>query len=440
MTLLAVCMGYAWLLNLDYATVEAPIFGYTGLVLDPPPRMFVSLGYLMAAVPVLWLPLELRAPSQVAYWWLYVVVVVPLMFVPYHVLGGSWEVLPLPGMIIGLFALLGSFYWVPQIRIPVVHLDSRTFTIGWATVAVVSAVFLAVVVGFRFELPTDVYELRMSARETTPNASLAAYVAALTQRCIAPVSLAIGIGSRRPLFVVLGLAAALSTFGLAGEKTLLASPVFMLVIGALCVWFRRSFGLVLIVILMAVLATNIYEYAVLDGGVLSAYGPRRVLFVPAHLTSYYWQYYSENPHAFFSNGIVARLFATGDILTPSETIGLAYFGTPDMNANANMWASGFADMGYLGMVLVTVAAGGIFRFIDSLAQPLTFLTASLIMGAIGIVWAEGAFQTSLLSAGVVPTVIVFYLYSSAMAQRAPLFSRTTRGYHPAVMAPPIRRQ
>ena len=191
----------------------------------------------------------------------------------------------------------------------------------------------------------------------------------------------------------------------------------------------------LIATLMALLTTSICEYMMLDGAGMSAHGSRRVLFVPAHLTSYYWEYYSGHPYAFFSNGIVARLFGTGGILTPSETIGLAYFGTADSNANANLWASGFADMGFPGMLLVTIAAGCIFRVVDSLTQPRTFLTASLIMSAVAIVWAEGALQTSLLSGGVFPILIMFYVYSSAVAPRRPASHRPAPRYRRSVIVP-----
>ena len=50
------------------------------------PFKVFAIALVMAVLPSLWLPYELRHPSQVCYWLIYLCVVVPTMFLPYHVL------------------------------------------------------------------------------------------------------------------------------------------------------------------------------------------------------------------------------------------------------------------------------------------------------------------------------------------------------------------
>src|SRR5689334_15716814 len=87
--LVALIFLYALLINFDYYLVESPVNNDTGLFINAPGFGYVLAGFAMAIIPALWLPISIKFPSQIIYWWLYVVVFVPSMFVPYHVLSNK---------------------------------------------------------------------------------------------------------------------------------------------------------------------------------------------------------------------------------------------------------------------------------------------------------------------------------------------------------------
>src|SRR5437660_12882612 len=58
---------------------------YFGFVYEPAALRYVALGWTLSVLPSFWMPLRLARPSQLAYWILYVVVLIPTMLVPLYV-------------------------------------------------------------------------------------------------------------------------------------------------------------------------------------------------------------------------------------------------------------------------------------------------------------------------------------------------------------------
>jgi hypothetical protein len=414
--LLCLCAVYASLFRLSYEWVESPLYSYTGLAYSPPSSQFVVLGFAMALLPALFLPVAFGRPSHIVYWWLYLVLIVPSMFVPYHVLSQpSLNVAILPCTLLALFVLLLLFDRLPDIALPRIGIPLPWFYRGLILVGLVCVGWILTTQ----TAPTsggiyDSHELRMSARDVLPGGSWAAYLIATIQHCIGPILVAYGIARRRPVLWCLGLAVAFCCFCIAGEKTLLALPCLMLAVGYTADRFGRYFGIVLTCGVIALVAAAILEYRVYETSTVSAYGSRRVLVVPAQLTTYYWEYFSSHPHNYFAGGSIGRMLGRPATLNASQTIGLNYFGTSEANANANIWMSAFSEAGYAGMVVVTICAGVLLKFFDGILRH-SPIFGSMIVACMATAWAEGAFQTSLLSRGVAPTLVVLLFVPVTLA-------------------------
>jgi hypothetical protein len=370
-------------------------------------------GYIMAAIPTLWMPTEIRAPSQVAYWWLYVVVYIPSMFVPFNVLNNKpGDVIFLPLALLANFGLLGAFYVLPAIGLPKITVNQNTFSSVWVALLVLLIVALAFTHGFSPDLSFgDIYQRRFEARESLPSGSLLSYTAALLYGAFVPVSLARGLGEKKKTYLVMGAVAVIATFSLSAMKAVILLPFLLLAVRMALRRFSAHFGASILVGAMLLLTLSMIEYLGWGTANFSTFGSRRVLFVPAQLTAYYWQYYSDTPLAMFSNGMIGQIVGTDSMAAMGPTIGQVYFGSSQVNAGANIWASGFGDFSYLGMAAVTIVLGIIFRMIDGLATKVGFLTACLIAAFLGTVWAEQGLQTSLLSSGVLGCLIALYFLS-----------------------------
>src|SRR5207237_1133633 len=88
---LAYVAAYVATFTLAYVRVLSPTWSYQGFVFQPASPMLVVLGFVLAMAPALWMPVDLTRPSQLVYWILYVVVIIPASLVP------SWVPSPDPG-------------------------------------------------------------------------------------------------------------------------------------------------------------------------------------------------------------------------------------------------------------------------------------------------------------------------------------------------------
>ncbi len=406
---------YAFVFNLGYETVESIVHEYTGLYYAPPPLPYLIGCYLLCTMPCAWIPLKIVFPSQVIYYWLYLTIVVPVMFVPFHVLDlPASEIIWFPVSILVAFFLLRFVYLLPLLKLPKTNLTERSFESVLIFLAVFCGLFLAFTNGFNFNLAfEDVYERRLDARDGIAGGSLVGYLSAIFARCIGPIAIGYGLGTGRVLMLSLGIGVSFASFVLAGEKTLLFLPLFLLCIGIGITLFRDYLLHAMLVGATVLFLGAMAEYYLFDSTTLSAYGTRRVFVVPAHLSAYYWEYFGHDGFAYFARGIVGRITgASGEMLSPAQSIGAAYFGTADANANANVWASGYAELGVVGIFIMTLVMGVTMRLLDSLISPRFFVTGCLIAGCFALAWAEGAYQTSLLSSGVAPTLAILYLMNA----------------------------
>jgi hypothetical protein len=439
--LILAAASFVYVLGLDYQLVESRIYT-ENLFYRPPPLPYLLLSYALAIAPALWMPISIRSPSQVIYWILYVVVIVPSMFVPYHVLPRlpPSQIAFLPLVLFGAFAVLGCSYRFRPISVPKHRISPLGFKVSLIGGLVATAVVLTAFHGFRFDVPlSDPYTRRIEARTTLAGGSPLGYLSTMFQKFLIPFSIAYGIGRRVPFLLVVGVAVTLPAFVLDGQKTVLALPIYMLFMTVLLTRYRRRFGAALLATCSVLLLGSMAEYLLLGSSTLSGLVSRRLFTVPAQLTSYYWEWFSTNPQQHLASGIVGSFAGSSEVMTSAQTIGMRYFGSSAVNANANIWASAFSEFGLLGIIVVTIMVGSLMRLIDGMVTAHNFLAGALISAFIGIAWAEGAFQTSLLSVGVLPALVGLFLLPARPERRAPLRPfRALRGRtvrHPTPLAP-----
>src|SRR5262249_52375715 len=100
---------------------------------------------------------------------------------------------------------------------------------------------------------------------------------------------------------------------------------------------------------------------------------------------------------------------SGPYFGPPQEIGLAYFGSADVDANANFWAEGFADFGIPGIVGFTLLVALLVWIYDSI-----FAVHSLELGALmtampALNLSNTAPTTVLFTHGGLATALLLYL-------------------------------
>lgn len=405
------CGLYYACLQWSYVTIECVEHGYYGYRYQELPWACQLLIWVFVLAPALWLPSRAHRPSDVCLWILYLTAYVPAVFIPYHVLDRAWtSVLP---MSLALCASLAGLKWGVLLRpLPLrgLRMSPRlvhTCVLGLTLLLTLLAVIISGGRSWDFSFE-NVYDRRMDARLAIQAGTLVAYGLAFLSGAVAPLTIVLGFAKRNPWYIGAGVLGLLTLFAFAGAKTDLLAPVYLLAVFALIRYRRSSFGPTVVIGMAGFVALSVVQAEYFDQNVLALYGVSRIVHMPGLLTSYYWDFFTEHNLVYFGDGFLHWLWSSPYDLPVPRLIGEAYMWGSDTNANANIWASSYANLGYVGLAVVTVALGWILYLVDSLAARGDFAVVATMCGLFAFVWSNAALETSLLSNGIAVSLFVFY--------------------------------
>jgi hypothetical protein len=404
-------IAYATVFHVVYATVIAPSFAYSGSIYAPVSDVAVGVAGIAAILPSLWLPSRLTRPSQVSLWLMYLVGYIPASLVIYYVLerdiGDLWPftlVLLTSMAILGFMDRLPRTYWVVPVGSSV-----RSFSRYLAIAALATIGYIAGTVGINLQLPdlVAVGEIRASFGEAVGNAGpVLAYVVVWSANVVGPLLIAIGLRSRRLPLVALGVLLELVIYGITGFKTALFSSVLVLGLVALFA-VRRHPSAASLAWITAVLVVTVAVIDRLNGSIVAtSIFVRRLLEVPALVTSWYFEFFSENPTYGLAHSFLRTWVRPPSELPPAEVIGSAYFG-PATSANGGLWADAFANFGFLGMLIFPAILGGVFWLLDVVADRVDLAVTGSVAGILGVIMTNTALFTTLMSHGLGLAIILF---------------------------------
>lgn len=425
------CALYSAVLWANFTFSDSVVYAYTGLHYNPPPLAYTVLGILMAMLPALWMPVALTRPSFICYWWLYVSLLVPSMLVPFHVLDADpAQVVKLCAAMLGCFALLGASHLFPAIRLRSVTVDERVLYLGMLIPLIAIVVLITAQRGLNFSLSiSDMVTRRLATRETMLGGSLFAYAYATVRSSVVPILLARGITRNSAFWTGVGLFGAIVCFSLSAERTTFFTPLYLILLSVLVSRFRNSFGAWYLAGVTAAVLCCMSEYLLFQGSVLSTYISRRLLLVPSHVTACYFEYYSLHDFTYYSESLLKWIVEPRQALPTSYMIGETYFGSDEVNCTGNIWATGYSEFGFSGMLITTALLGVLFRTMDGVVTSKNFSEGCLIAGLMGMSWSEVSLFTSLLSNGVVSSIFLLSLHPAASRKRqrtgAPFGGRKT---------------
>ncbi len=386
--LLGVTAIYLASLLWAYRQVIVPTYEYQGYRCQWPDAIeFIWLA-IISLLPLAFLPLRLHRPSGLVIWWLYVTVYIAAIWVP--ALSTSVSIVNLLPLQVSLFAAMGLLTAVSGgrlLRIPVIAVSRRAFWPALLAIWAACLIFLCAHFSLR-GLIVNMVGLLLGGSEYTIRASffeelsqtgrLLGYAGGLVGEALDPFLIAYGLVYGRRWLIAIGVFGQLVFFAVVGAKSILFSTLFLVLVLFLVRRFRDRFGLSLVTMLLAVVMSAAVVDTINHGSTLTTLTTRRTMIDPGLLTGFYFEYYSQTPHA----GI-AYHFPHGNLAlpAPSYEIGLAYFGDERIDANANAWAEGFADFGIPGIFAFTGLIALMIWLYDSLARQRD-LDFAVLLGAL----------------------------------------------------------
>jgi hypothetical protein len=412
--LLAASAIYIALLHIAYVYLIAPYWSYLGMYYSPESNQVVLWSWLVALIPVAWLPIKSTRPSLVVYYFLYALVIVPTCTIPAYTAALEIDsLLKLQAALLICFALLGLVYLIPLAHMPRIQLSKIWFFMLLLLFTFASYVTIMHFVGlsFRFPNPMNVYDVRGAYAELSEavNSKWLGYCENWQSFVVNPFFMAYGIISGRYYITALGLVGQLLIYALAGLKAVLFS--LLLTIALLAVQRCKCFGLGFLwgsaLFVGACIVCDKYLLNTSLG--LTALFVRRIVFMNGQITGMWFDFFSNNRFALLGHSVLKGFVNYPYSLEPPSLIGEMYFGHDKMNADANIWADGFANFGYLGMLGATLALGAWLWLVDSSGRNRNARLIMLMVGVPGFVLANCGLLTSLGNHGLGFTLLLIYL-------------------------------
>ena len=200
----------------------------------------------------------------------------------------------------------------------------------------------------------------------------------------------------------------LFVFSLSGNKSAVLSPVALL---AACLLFRSRRSpagttclLAAPVVALAMLALDRLTGS-LNGDWVSLI-VRRFLVTPGLLTAGYVQVFDDIEKAKLGHSIFSSSLHYPYAAEPPSLVGAEFFGDPQVHANANLLADGYANFGYLGIVLACLVLVVLLWTIDDAAVGLPLGFASLLFLMPALALADSGILTTMLTHGFLASALL----------------------------------
>lgn len=409
---------FAFILNWSYQNVESDIFEYQGLIYRPPIWEMQVFSAILTALPFLWMPIKLEKPSDLASWLSYLTFLVPCLFFTFHVT--QLPVLEVAFFVLNLFLAFALFTYILQqkpIQISGIPFTPNAFAgllllfIGLCTAMIGASS------GFHISLSLeDAYQRRLDAREMVTGGSFAGYALAWMAGSFAPIAIIYGLAKKRFLLVAGGTVGLLAIFSFSGTKSSLFTPLILLLLYVLVKTGRQRAVPLLIVGTTAMVFLSAISWTKYENPILSESFTRRLIDSKGVSSAFYWEEFRDDP-VYMSDSIFARLAGLPPVLEKTYRIGMLYGFGDQENYNANAWASMFANFGYLGLYSVSILMALFFKAIDGFVGRVQFEILCVCSAFLVVVWGEQAFETSLLSSGVLVTMLMLMLMCGAEGYR-----------------------
>jgi hypothetical protein len=136
-----------------------------------------------------------------------------------------------------------------------------------------------------------------------------------------------------------------------------------------------------------------------------------MILLPGLISGYFYEFFSINPKAYLGHSIFSSFINYPYSSTPPIVVGEHYWGQSIItaNANANIWADGYANFGYIGMVLFSILLGFILWIYDSISSKINFKIAVLMLCIPAFSLSNSALLTTILTHGIGLTILLLYL-------------------------------
>jgi hypothetical protein len=368
-----------------YCAVVIPVYGYQGYTFNWPDVETMAWVVTLSMLPLLVIPLEIFKPSVLILWWIYLTAYVPSMVMPAIMLSmPASQLMPLQLSVLCTMLILCTVPYASTLVLPDFFISPSIF---WWTFGIVWTVCIAILVtnislsrvlsNYAFMLMSDggsEYLVRSDyMAQVNLNGRYLGYVGRELVEALDPFLISFGLISKRWWMLAIGIFGQLFYVGQTGMKEVPVAIVLLVSVWLLRKYWPR-FGLAALLGITGLIAFSTSFDLVTNSGRFTALVTRRAVAGPGQLTSYYFEHYSQVAHS----GHSFTGSSSSQVYGPPREIGFYYFGSENVDANANLWAEGFAEFGIPGIFAFALILAISLWIYDSIAARGSFELAVLL--------------------------------------------------------------
>jgi hypothetical protein len=390
-----------------------------GLTYKSPNPFLLLIAYALAAVLCALSPRKLRRPSQVIYWILYFTVYIPGLFAPLFLqFDNGLMLLLLELSLTGGMLPIALSYRIKLASVRSYPIGRQSFwTIFFISFALMNVMLL---IAFRGSLHLasleEVYDVRAEGGIVSAQNPGISYAGVLLSNVMNPLLIAYGLSIHRRGLVVLGVLGQILVYSTAAMKSVLLSPLFIIMIYYSVKKDRGGwapkFGLLCcaMFIVFTVLAVGHTEGLFFN---LASITLLRSFAIPGVEIGEYQYFFQHHPYTYLSHIHGVSLFISNPYsMSLGQEIGNFYEGVGSNgrigNSNAAFFAmDGIAGFGLPGILIMGVVCAAMFWVLDSCARKYSISFSAAALTSCTIFLTNVSLFTSFLGGGIMLFMLLF---------------------------------
>ena len=411
-------------IHVSYQFVVSPRYSYQKLTYTTPNIGIYAIMLALLIGLAMMLPIRLTRPGDFLLWTIYVLVVIPSLTISYLARTVSDGTQVMLGLVISSCfagAILAGRLPARRLGQRIRPLSVRAFWICVIAFSAVTYLALAASGSLQLSLPglNNVYAVRSAFVSANAANKLLAYAMPNQANVINPLILAVGILTRRWWMVALALVGELLLYGAAGHKSVLFAVPALLVVAWVFRGGRRPSSSIILWGFAGIIVVSAVADQILHSIWLSSLFTRRFIDVPGLLTGAWVNVFGQIPQAHFAYGFLSPFLTYPYAVAPPFVVANVFFGQSGLNANANLFADGYANFGWAGMAFEAALFLAVVVLVNALGRRLPLQAAVLLLVMPAVALSNASMLTSLLTHGVVLLLLVMALAPPALWIRKP---------------------